>query len=140
MSFGVNPRESVSSVKYVVYGSQTEQLRHPTLYPLLRSAAHIPVRNQIGENLLRVLFGREGNRVERDLRVDRRFVGIVDAREAGDLAAARLGIHALDIAIFADIERRVDEDLDKAILADQGAHVLALAIYGLTAAQTAIPP
>ena len=63
--------------------------------------------------------------VQRDLGVHRRLVGIVDAGEALDLAAAGLGVHSLGVALLAHLERRVDEHLDELIGAHHVAHIVA---------------
>ena len=47
-----------------------------------------------------------------------RLVRVVDAGETFDLAAARLGVHALDVARLADLQRRVDEHFDEVVGAD----------------------
>ena len=46
-----------------------------------------------------------------DLRVKRRFVGRGNAGEILDLIGPRLGVKALGIALFADLQRRVDDRL-----------------------------
>jgi hypothetical protein len=48
-----------------------------------------------------------------DLRVERRFVGIVYAGKPAKFSSAGSSIEALDIAVFADLKRSVDVDLHK---------------------------
>src|SRR3954454_21696256 len=48
-----------------------------------------------------------------ELRRVRRLVRVVDARHALDLAAPRLRVEPLRVALLAQLERRVDEDLDE---------------------------
>src|SRR4051794_37935589 len=48
-----------------------------------------------------------------ELRVLRRFVGVVDAGHAGDLAGARPRVEALRVAALALLQRGVDEDLEE---------------------------
>jgi hypothetical protein len=52
-----------------------------------------------------------------------RLVGVVEARELGDLAGAGLGVEALDVALLAHLERRRHVDLDEAV--DLGAQLVA---------------
>ena len=59
------------------------------------------------------LLDRQRAGVERDLGVERGLVGVVDAREALDLAGAGLGVEALDVAPLADLDRGVAVDLDE---------------------------
>ena len=66
--------------------------------------------HQRGVRLRRGVLG-----VERQLGVQRRLVRVVDAGEAGDLARARLGVPALDVALLADLEGRVHEDLHERV-------------------------
>src|SRR5439155_6278812 len=47
-----------------------------------------------------------------------------------DLAAARLRVHPFLVAGLADVERRVDEDLDEAVCADHLAHPVARGAVG----------
>ena len=65
------------------------------------------------------------DRVERDLGIQRRLVGIADPGELLDLAAPRLGVHPLHVALLADRQRRVDEDLDELVLVHQRPHSVA---------------
>ena len=55
----------------------------------------------------------------------RALVGIVDAREPPDLAAAGLGVHALRVPPLADLEGRVDVDQDETVVTDHGAALVA---------------
>ena len=50
-----------------------------------------------------------------DLRVERLFVGVVDAGEAFDLAAASFRIHSFGITPFAYLDGGVDEDFDEIV-------------------------
>jgi hypothetical protein len=54
--------------------------------------------------------------------VQRRLVGVADAGELLDLAAAGLGVHAFHVTVLADRERGVDEDLDELVLAHHPPH------------------
>ena len=51
--------------------------------------------------------------VEHQLRRFRRLVGRIDAGEIGNAAGARLGVQALDVALLAHFQRRIDEHLDE---------------------------
>ena len=63
---------------------------------------------------LRRQRGRPGRRrVQHQLGVERRLVGVVDAGEARELAGPGLGVEALRVALLALLDRRVDEDLDE---------------------------
>ena len=74
---------------------------------------------QYRQNLVGSGLRRQRHRVDPDLRRLGRFVRRVDAGEVLDLAAARLLVEALRIALLGDRERRVDEDLDELALASR---------------------
>src|SRR5262249_4007273 len=57
--------------------------------------------------------------------VARRLVRIVNPREVLDLAAPRFGVQSLGVTLFADFQRRVNEDLDEMSSADHIPHVVA---------------
>ena len=59
------------------------------------------------------LFGLDFRSIEHQFRLERRFVRIVDSGEALELAGAGLLVEALRIALLADVDRRVAEDLDE---------------------------
>src|SRR6202049_3934389 len=48
-----------------------------------------------------------------NLRTERRFIGIVDASKSRELSGPGLPVKAFTIALFANVYRRVDVDLDK---------------------------
>ena len=52
------------------------------------------------------------------------FIGIVYAREAFDLPPAGLGVHPFDVALLAQVQGRIDEDLNKAIFAYEPATLI----------------
>src|SRR4051812_16319463 len=81
--------------------------------------------DEVREYRLGVLLGRARDCVQRKLRVVRRLVRVVDAREVLYLPLARLPVHALHVARLAHVERRVDEDFDEAVAADQRAALVA---------------
>ena len=58
------------------------------------------------------LFGRRLGRVDQDVGVFGRFVGVGDAGEGGDDSGAGAGVQALGVALLADLQGRghVDED------------------------------
>src|SRR5688500_14209591 len=62
--------------------------------------------------------------------MERRLVRVVAACELLALAAACFGVHALDVAPLADLQRRVHEDLYEVLLADHVAHVVACGAVG----------
>src|ERR1043166_1800977 len=64
--------------------------------------------DEVLEDFARVVLGETSGRAEAELRIERLLVGIVDAGEALDLAAARLGAHALDVALLAAFDRGID--------------------------------
>ena len=68
---------------------------------------------EVGHDRHRALLLRLEVGAEYDFRIDRQFIGGRDPCELRDQARARLGEQALGVAAFADIERIVDEDLDK---------------------------
>src|SRR4051794_40664544 len=69
-----------------------------------RSRSDVPVRqdvpplDQLVDDRVGALLDRELAGVDRDLGVERRLVGVVDAGEPLDLAGAGLGVEALDVA------------------------------------------
>ena len=68
---------------------------------------------EVGHDRRRALLLRFEVGAEHDFGIDRQFIGGRDPCELRDQARARLGEQALGVAAFADIERTVDEDLDK---------------------------
>src|SRR5581483_7746979 len=73
----------------------------------------------VGEHFRIVLARGKGQ-----LRIERRLVGRVDAGEIVQIAAPRLAVEALGVALLANVERRVDEDLDElALLQDVARHL-----------------
>src|SRR5215208_7560716 len=68
---------------------------------------------EVVEDLLRRLLGRLLVGLDGELGVLRRLVGVRDAGELLDLAGARLGVKALDVALLADLERGLGVDLDE---------------------------
>src|SRR5262249_15181977 len=68
---------------------------------------------QLGDNRVDTLADRELAGVERDLGIEWGLVGVINAGEALDLSGAGLGVEALDVALFADVDRGVAEDLDE---------------------------
>jgi hypothetical protein len=83
------------------------------------------------DDLCRGLLRLEALRVDDDLRVGGRFVRVVDAREALDLARERLRVEPVDVTAGALVERRADVDLDKrAVLLDEGAGIVSGLLVG----------
>lgn len=80
---------------------------------------------EVGHDLLGVLFRRALRAVNNYLGTDRRLVRIINTSEVFDLAGAREPVHAFRVARFADLERRINEDLDETIAADQRAALVA---------------
>src|SRR5690242_12389932 len=68
--------------------------------------------------------------IDDDLRVLRRLIRGVDAGEVLDLAFEGAGVETFRVALLADIERRVDVDLDELAVADQLAHHAPLGAEG----------
>src|ERR1700685_3066357 len=85
---------------------------------------NMPARCEGGQDLFDTLFYGLPFGMTDDFGGYRRFVGVVDACEALDLASPRLCVHGLDVAGFAHLKRRVDEDFDEAlrVLAHLAAH------------------
>src|SRR5262249_59349598 len=52
------------------------------------------------------------------------FIRVIDAGESRDFAAPGLGVHALAVAAFADLERRVDVHLHEPLRADHVPHLV----------------
>src|ERR1700730_10253417 len=48
-----------------------------------------------------------------NLRTERRFIGIVDTSKSRELSSPGLPVKAFTIALFANVYRRIDVDLDK---------------------------
>src|ERR1700737_2108229 len=96
-------RRKASNVLGAVRGTRTSDSQ---------DLCHEPALAEQCDDSSRVLFGRCVDGVERHLRSDRTFVRIVDPREAADLTATRLCVHALGIARLTNFEWCVDEDLD----------------------------
>src|ERR1022692_4442179 len=71
--------------------------------------------------LLRGFFAGEKG----DLRIERRFVGIVHAGEALDLASAGFTVKAFHIPLLANFDRSIHKRLDKGVVAHHGAHPVA---------------
>jgi hypothetical protein len=65
-------------------------------------------------------------RRDRQLRVGRRLVRRGDPGELLDLAGARLLVEALHVALLADLDRAVDEDLDEIAGLHERAHLVAV--------------
>src|SRR5436190_20266181 len=78
-------------------------------------SAHEAAPPELVEDAAGVVGHRVAHGVQRQLGRRRRLVRIVDAGEAAELAAPRLGVEALAVARLADVERGVDEDLDEAV-------------------------
>src|SRR5215469_5897357 len=95
-------------------------LRRPSIH------ADKPFPLEMQNDLLRRFLGRQVGRVDRYLRIGRRFVRIGDSGELLNHAGACLGIQPLAIALFADFNRsrHVHQD-ESAIGIDQLSHVLA---------------
>lgn len=74
-------------------------------------------------DLLGAFFGCALGGVEADFGMERRLVGVVDAGEAFEFAAAGFGVEAFHITAFALFERGIDEDLDELIGADAIDHL-----------------
>src|SRR5579859_7187206 len=68
---------------------------------------------QLVEDEIRRLFGRVVERVDNDLGVLGRLVGVVHARHLLDLAAPGPLVEALDVPLLADLDRGRDVDLDE---------------------------
>jgi hypothetical protein len=68
-----------------------------------------------GDDLGRGLLGRLARGFDAHLGVQRRLVGIGDAREFGDLARPGLGVQALHVPRLAVLERGSDVDLDEVV-------------------------
>ena len=85
---------------------------------------------QIRNHHLCVLLRCSVDRIECKLRILRCLVGIIDPGKTLDLASSCLGIHALDIARFADRQRRVDKDLDKVAVTKHATDIVAGAAIG----------
>ena len=70
--------------------------------------------------MIDALLDRQRAGVERDLGIERRLIGIVNAREAHGLAVgdgrAGLGVHPLDVALLADVDRSAAIDFDEVSL------------------------
>src|SRR6476660_2580782 len=81
-------------------------------------------------NLLENLIGQHlrylPSRYQMNLRVFGSFVRLVNSSKIFDLACESPAVQSLGIAGNADVERRVDEDLDKFAGIEQFAHALAL--------------
>ena len=80
------------------------------------SHAHGAVQSgeaEVVQNALGHLVGGFLGGVQMQFRCLGGLVGRVDAGEVGDLAGARLGIQALDVARFGHGQRHIDEDLDE---------------------------
>src|SRR6187431_3144303 len=72
-----------------------------SVVPLVIARSLRPIEDaaglQVVDDALRVHLGSRGGRVESELGVERRLVGIVDTGEIADLASARLRIPALHV-------------------------------------------
>src|SRR5262249_58163337 len=79
--------------------------------------AHEALALEVLEHATGVRVGSGDEGVERDLGVLRRFVGIVDAREALDLTTSCLRILAFAVPPLALLEGRVHEHLDEVVRA-----------------------
>src|SRR6185369_1597925 len=73
------------------------------------------------DHLIGRLLGAAVHRVDTQLRFLRCLVRRIDASEVGELAAARLPVQALHVALLGHLERRVDVDLDELAFAQQAA-------------------
>lgn len=58
------------------------------------------------------------------------FVSIIDTSEVFDIAASSFRVHTFCIALLADFERRINENLHKAIAADHASHLVARGAVG----------
>src|SRR6266511_6355543 len=81
--------------------------------------------HQIIEDQISVLLWRMRHRIQGDLRMFRRLVGIIDASKVFDLSTARHGIHPFDIALYTYFQWRIHENLDESIGAHHIAHIVA---------------
>ncbi len=92
----------------------------------------VPELQQGLNDLVGTLLDRELARIERDLGIQRGLVRVVHAGEAHRLAGgdgvAGLGVEALHVALLADIERGVAEDLNEVPLRHLAGFVASFAI------------
>src|SRR5438552_10127328 len=71
------------------------------------------------DDLARSFLRGEGGGVEPEVGRDRRLVRGVDAREVPQLATSSLRIEPLGIALFGNLDRYVDVDLEELALGDE---------------------
>src|SRR6185437_12109488 len=93
-----------------------------------------------GHDALRRVFRRPRARVDDDLRTLWRLVGRVDAREVLDLALQGARVEPFRVALPADLERRIDVDLDELALGNELAHHAPLRAEGEMNEQSTMAP
>ena len=82
------------------------------------------------EYLSGVVFGSAVGRGQNQLRVRRGFIRIIYSGKPLDLASSRFSVHAFEISLLADFQRRVHEDLDKPVVSHEVAHFTARRAIG----------
>src|SRR4030088_155587 len=87
-----------------------------------RGPSHKPLVEEVVEEPPCVTLSARTERIEHDLRVRRRLVGVIDPRPASNFAASGAGVHAFGVASLTFLERRIHEDLDEPVGADHLAH------------------
>jgi hypothetical protein len=87
-------------------------------------------RLAVADELLNDEVGRfvrtHRGRIDAQFSIFGRLVRAVDAGEILELAGARLGVEAFDVALFGFGERRIDEDLEELAFRDHLPHHLSL--------------
>src|SRR5579864_8519267 len=68
---------------------------------------------QIPHDFVDAFSDRFTVRMTFNLRTERRFIGIVDTGKSSELSSPGLPVKAFQIALFANVDRRIDVDLDK---------------------------